>query len=100
MKRPRWRFEPPRRLFRCPSCSEVWRTEHCPYCDPDARLPDKLTLARLRAERSAGGPVHTGIDPATLVDAELGRRTLLPEELLRLARAYRVPPFVFGVKEG
>lgn len=85
-------------MFRCPSCSEVWRTDWCAYCDPAIPLAEKLVRARLRAERAAGGPVHTGLDPATLVDAELGRRTLLPEELLRLARAYRVPAKVFGVE--
>jgi hypothetical protein len=98
VKRPRWRRGPPRRLYRCPTCGAHWRTERCVLCDPGARLADRLTEARLKSGLApASAAAGAGLTAAQLTAAELGRLTLLPEELAALAGVYRVPARVFGV---
>lgn len=97
-KRPRWRFELPPRLVRCRGCEQLHHAPYCIFCDGQAPLPDKLVHARRRLGWDARDlSLRTGLDLALLVEAEVGRRTLLPEELAAVARACRLPPRVFGV---
>lgn len=97
-RKPRFRFESPRSLIRCPDCGTIWRTAYCPLCDPAVKLPDRLVEARLKAGLTpAAAALAAGIAPAALAAAELGRLALQAEELADLARAYRVPGKCFGV---